>query len=70
MCLAIPMEVVRIDGRQAVVRASGAELVAALDLVEDVKLGDYVIVHAGYAIQVLAPDEAKETLAIFARLTP
>jgi len=68
MCVAVPMRVVSIKGQEAVVSAGGAELTAALDLVENVALGDYVIVHAGYAIQVLTAEEARETLAIFARL--
>jgi len=68
MCLAVPMEVVSIDGARALVRAEGIELTAALDLVEEVEEGDFVIVHAGYAIQVLPADEARETLAILDRL--
>ena len=68
MCLAVPMQVKHIDGRLAVVQSGGAELTAALDLVDGVRVGDYVIVHAGYAIQVLDAEEAKETLAIFERL--
>jgi hydrogenase expression/formation protein HypC len=63
------MEVIRIEGTRGVVRQSGVELVVALDLVDDVKVGDYVIVHAGFAIQAMPAAEAKETLAIFERLT-
>ena len=69
MCLAVPMEVVRIDGTRGVVRQSGIELTVALDLVEGVQVGEYVIVHAGFAIQSLPAEEARETLAIFERLT-
>ena len=68
MCLAIPMQVVRIEGRRGVVCFSGVELEIALDLVEEVAEGDYVIVHAGYAIKAMSAEEARETLAIFERL--
>jgi hydrogenase expression/formation protein HypC len=68
MCLAVPLEVISIAGRRARVRSSGVELEAALDLVEDVAVGDYVIVHAGFAIQTLSAAEAAETLAILQRL--
>ena len=68
MCVAVPMEVVHIDGPIAVVRRAGLEVTCGLDLVEDVRVGDYVIVHAGYALQVLSADEARTTLAIFERL--
>ena len=68
MCLAVPMEVVRIDGARALARSEGLEVTVALDLLEKVEVGDYVIVHAGYAIQVLSPEEARETLAILERL--
>lgn len=68
MCLAVPMEIVRIDGAMAVVQSSGVELTASLALVDGAAVGDYVIVHAGFALRVLSPEEARETLAIFARL--
>ncbi|MBT3222315.1 MAG: HypC/HybG/HupF family hydrogenase formation chaperone [Proteobacteria bacterium] len=68
MCLAIPLQVSKIDGNLGVVCNSGLELEVALDLVEGVELGDWVIVHAGFAIQRLSPDEAQETLAILQRL--
>jgi len=68
MCLAVPLEVVSIVGDTARVRAAGLELDVALDLVEGVRVGDYLIVHAGYAIQRLDADDALETLAIFERM--
>ena len=68
MCLAMPMEVVRIEGARGLVRSAGIELEVGLELVQDVAPGDYVIVHAGYAISALPADEARETLAIFAQL--
>ena len=67
MCLAVPMELIRIEGTRGVVRQNGVELTVALDLLEGVKVGDYVVVHAGFAIQSMAPEEALEALAIFER---
>lgn len=69
MCLAVPMEVIGIDGRQARVRAGGVELTVSLDLVEETRVGDYVIVHAGFAIQRLDAGEARENLALLERLS-
>jgi hydrogenase expression/formation protein HypC len=68
MCVAIPMQVVSIDGSMAQVDAAGMVATVGLDLVDDVAVGDYVIVHAGYAIQRLSAEEAEETLAILERL--
>ncbi len=67
MCVAVPMELIRIDGSLGVVRQNGVELTVALDLLEGAKVGDYVVVHAGFAIQSMAPEEAQEALAIFER---
>jgi hydrogenase expression/formation protein HypC len=69
MCLAVPMELIRIDGSVGVVRQSGVELTIALDLLEGPKVGDFVVVHAGFAIQSVPADEARETLAIIERFT-
>jgi hydrogenase expression/formation protein HypC len=68
MCLAVPMRVTSIDGSVGRVDASGAELEVSFELVDDVKLGDYVLVHAGFAIARLSEEDANETLAILARL--
>ncbi len=62
------MRVVAIDGATARVESAGVSLSVSLALVDDVAVGDHVIVHAGFAITVLSPEEARETLAIFARL--
>lgn len=68
MCVAIPMELVAREGTRGTARAAGLELEIALDLLEEVEVGDYVIVHAGYAIQRLTAAEARETLELFAML--
>lgn len=68
MCLATPLRVVSVEGDTARVDASGAELQVRLDLIEGVRAGDYVLVHAGYAISSLSAEEARESLAILERL--
>lgn len=65
MCLSIPAKVISIDGENAVVSVGGAEYNANLGIVEDVKVGDYILLHTGFAIQKLDEEEAKETLKIF-----
>jgi hydrogenase expression/formation protein HypC len=66
MCLAIPMEVVAIEGNMATVKMGDIQRQASLDLVDTVpRVGDYLIVHAGYAIHRVDPEEAKTTLSYF-----
>ena len=69
MCLAIPARVVEIqDGDNAVVNLGGVKKEISLALVEGVGVGDYVIVHVGYALNKLDPEEAEKTLALFAEM--
>jgi hydrogenase expression/formation protein HypC len=69
MCLAIPARVAEIlDGDQAVVDLGGVRKDVSLALLDDVAIGDYVIVHVGYALQKLDPEEAAKTLALFAEM--
>lgn len=68
MCLAIPARVADINGDQAVVDLGGVRKEVSLALVEDVVVGDYVIVHVGYALNKLDPEEAARTLALFAEM--
>ncbi len=58
MCLALPMRITAVDGAIATIAAEGLEQRASLTLVPDAKLGDYVLVHAGFAISVLDESEA------------
>lgn len=67
MCLAIPGKVTEINGAKAVVDYGGVQREVDISLVEP-KIGDYVIVHAGFAIQLLDKQDAEETLAIFKEL--
>ncbi len=69
MCLAIPAQVVELrEGDNAVVDLAGVRKEISLSLVENIALGDYVIVHVGYALNKLDPEEAAKTLALFAEL--
>lgn len=69
MCLAIPARVVEVtDGEMAVVDLSGVRKEISLALVEDVAVGDYVIVHVGFALNKLNAEEAEKTLALFAEM--
>jgi len=67
MCLAIPARVVELRAAdQAIVDLGGVRKEISLALVEGVEPGDYVIVHVGYALQKVDPEEAARTLAFFA----
>ncbi|MBK7900260.1 MAG: HypC/HybG/HupF family hydrogenase formation chaperone [Azonexus sp.] len=69
MCLAIPAQVIELrDGDNAVVDLAGVKKEISLALVDGVALGDYVIVHVGYALNKLDPEEAEKTLALFAEM--
>ncbi|MCU0722206.1 MAG: HypC/HybG/HupF family hydrogenase formation chaperone [Planctomycetes bacterium] len=65
MCLAVPVKIVSIEGSTAVVDAGGNLVKADVSLVDGVRPGDYVILHAGFAIQKYSPEEAEETLRLF-----
>lgn len=62
MCLAVPMEIVEINGFRGTARIGEVKRDVNLMLVPDIKIGDYVIVHAGSAISVMSQEEAKKTL--------
>ena len=62
MCLAVPAKVIEINGKAAIVDFGGVKREARLDLLPDVKVGDYVIVHTGFAIEKLVERTAKEIL--------
>jgi len=64
MCLAVPMKVIEINGDEGTVEIEKVRYGADLRLVEDLKKGDYVIVHAGFAIKKLDEKEARETLKL------
>ena len=68
MCLAVPMRIVSIEGASAEIEADGLTRRAGLALVPEAAVGDYVLVHAGYAIAVLDEEEAEARLQLFAEL--
>lgn len=66
MCLAIPSKIIKVEDMKATVDVYGAQRDISLIVLQDeVQVGDYVIVHAGFAIQKLREDVAKETLGYF-----
>lgn len=67
MCLAIPVQIESVlDNDQATVNLSGIKTQISIALIDDVKPGDYVILHVGYALNKLDQEEAEATLALFA----
>ena len=68
MCLAIPALVKSIDGYMAEVDIDGVTRQVSIQLTPDVKIGDYVLLHTGYAIHVIDEVEANETLKLFKEL--
>jgi hydrogenase expression/formation protein HypC len=65
MCLAIPAKVKSIDGVEAEVEVGGVSRKASIMLTPEARVGDYVLLHTGYAINVIDEEEAQETLRIF-----
>ncbi|HOO13912.1 MAG TPA: HypC/HybG/HupF family hydrogenase formation chaperone [Candidatus Marinimicrobia bacterium] len=63
MCLAVPMRIIEIDGSRAKAEVGGVLYQANLDFLSDVKVGDYIIVHAGFAIEKLDEIVALDNLA-------
>jgi hydrogenase expression/formation protein HypC len=70
MCLALPVKVIEVGcgpaGDMGLVDLGGLRKEISLALLDDVQVGDYVILHAGYALSILDPEEAGRTLALFA----
>ncbi|MFO0553186.1 MAG: HypC/HybG/HupF family hydrogenase formation chaperone [Polyangiaceae bacterium] len=64
MCLAIPMRLIEVQDVEGTVELSGVQRTVRLDLVPDAAVGDWVIIHAGYAIQHMDEALARETLAL------
>jgi len=68
MCLAIPARIVELDEDRATVDAMGNRFAAKTTLLPDAKLGDVVLVHAGFAIARVDEEEAKQTWELFAEI--
>ncbi|MFC1676391.1 HypC/HybG/HupF family hydrogenase formation chaperone [Planctomycetota bacterium] len=68
MCLAIPARIIELSGDDALVDAMGNQFRARTTLLENVKLGDLVLVHAGFAITLVDEEEAKKTWQLIAEI--
>ncbi len=68
MCLAVPGRIIEIEDQTAKVDFGGITREANLMLIEDATVGEYVLIHAGFAIQRLSAEEAEETLRLFGEL--
>jgi hydrogenase expression/formation protein HypC len=68
MCLSIPAKVLSVDGVIAQASVGGAIVQTSLHLVDDVKPGDYVLIHSGFALQKISEQEALETIRIIEEL--
>lgn len=68
MCLAIPAKIIALDttNDRATVTVDNVQVEVSLALVDDIIIGDYVLVHVGYALNKIDQDEALKTLALFA----
>jgi len=69
MCLSVPALVLKIESEMADVSVGGAVFKAGLQMVENVKVGDYILLHAGFAIQKLDEKEAIETIGLLKELS-
>jgi hydrogenase expression/formation protein HypC len=65
MCLSIPAKIDSIEGDMAVVSVGGVTYKASLQLIDDAAVGDYILLHTGFAIQKISEEEAAETLRVF-----
>jgi hydrogenase expression/formation protein HypC len=68
MCLGIPMQIIEKSGNEAVAEAGGIRKNVRLDLLEEAAIGDFILIHTGYAIEKLDPQEAAETLELIKKV--
>jgi hydrogenase expression/formation protein HypC len=68
MCLAVPVKIISIDGDQAQVDIGGVGRRVSIALTPEARVGDYVLLHTGYALNVLNEEEAQETLSLLERM--
>ena len=62
MCLGIPAKIIQIEGEFAKANINGATIKVGIQLLEDIQIGDYVLVHTGYALEKLSEEDAFETI--------
>lgn len=68
MCLGLPGKVVELTDKKCVVDVMGATREIAADFIKELKVGDYVMIHAGCAVGIIDEDEAKNTIELFKEL--
>jgi len=68
MCLSIPAKILSIEGNTAQASVGGAIIRTSLHLVDDVKVGDYILIHTGFALQKISEEEALEMIRIIREL--
>ena len=69
MCIAIPAEIVSVEGHNGIVDMAGVQRRVSLMLTPEAKVGDYVLVHTGYAINVIDKEAAEETLKLLEEMS-
>ncbi len=62
MCVALPCKLIEIEGNRGIAEIGGSQVNTRLDMLPDAQLGDYVLVHAGFAIEKVDEEEARRTL--------
>ncbi len=68
MCLGIPMKIVEIKGGEGLLESGGLKRKANLSFIKSPRIGDYVLIHAGFAIEKVKEKEAKKTLKVLKEL--
>jgi len=68
MCLGVPVKIEKIEGNTALVSAGGIRRKIGIELTPGVKVGEYVLLHAGFAIEKINEEDAKETLALLEQM--
>jgi len=68
MCLGVPMRIVSIDGETAICEIDRVKREASLMMIEDARVGDFVLIHAGFAMEKLDQADAEATLQLFREL--
>ena len=69
MCIAIPAQVVEIEGEKGVVNLGGVNKEINFSFTPEVKEGDWVLMHTGFALNIISEDDAQETLKIFEEMS-
>ncbi|MEW6441146.1 MAG: HypC/HybG/HupF family hydrogenase formation chaperone [bacterium] len=68
MCLAVPTKIIRIEGEEAEAEIGGVRRRVSIAFTPEARVGDYVLIHAGFAISVLDEQDARESLELFEKL--